>query len=213
MLVPVMRKRFPFFRQFDEPTCKSLLSAGKCEAQPAGKVMFHQGELADKMYVVLEGSVAVRVRDSALGNEPMVVATLREGCPFGELRVGYGPAGKYKRRSSCVCVGDAKFLAFPGEMVRAAVEGLLNGKYKKDVEKMLHVPYMKVTDMVITIHAGTELRGFLHHPRQRQADEILVRRIRHQGGRSATRDLPGGIGRVRGLHRDGLSTLGHQSAL
>jgi len=48
-------------------------------------VIFRQGDIGDKLYVILKGRIAVEKQTKECGNLPVVVATLSDGEQFGEL--------------------------------------------------------------------------------------------------------------------------------
>ncbi len=51
-----------------------------------GEVVFHQGDLGDSLYIILEGEADVVVESDENGqHEEKIVATLKEGEYFGEM--------------------------------------------------------------------------------------------------------------------------------
>ena len=52
---------------------------------PARTVVFNQGDIGEKMYIIVKGRVAVEKRSIEYGYFPLVVALLRDGEHFGEL--------------------------------------------------------------------------------------------------------------------------------
>jgi CRP-like cAMP-binding protein len=49
------------------------------------KVIFNQGDIGDKLYVILKGRVAVQIQSVEYGKLPVVITTLNDGDQFGEL--------------------------------------------------------------------------------------------------------------------------------
>jgi CRP-like cAMP-binding protein len=52
---------------------------------PGHTVIFNQGDVGDKLYVIIKGRVAVQILSVDYGRMPVVVATLCDGDQFGEL--------------------------------------------------------------------------------------------------------------------------------
>lgn len=52
---------------------------------PARTTIFKQGDIGDRMYVILKGRVAVEKTQKEQGNLPVVQALLNDGDHFGEL--------------------------------------------------------------------------------------------------------------------------------
>jgi CRP-like cAMP-binding protein len=48
-------------------------------------VIFRQGDVGDKLYLIVKGRVAVERQAPEYGNLPVVIATLGDGEQFGEL--------------------------------------------------------------------------------------------------------------------------------
>jgi signal transduction histidine kinase len=72
-----------FFQHFDEEQIQALIARGTTQEIPAHTVLFHQGDNADSMYVILAGAVKV-VGEDAQG-VTFELSQLQAGDFFGEL--------------------------------------------------------------------------------------------------------------------------------
>jgi len=52
---------------------------------PAKTIIFKQGDIGDRMYIILKGRVAVEKKTAEYGHLPVVEALLKDGDHFGEL--------------------------------------------------------------------------------------------------------------------------------
>ncbi len=64
---------------------KKIYLGSELVSIPGHQVIFKQGDVGDKLYVILKGRVAVSINSPEYGNLPVVVATLNDGEQFGEL--------------------------------------------------------------------------------------------------------------------------------
>jgi len=139
-----------FMRKFAKEERIKLLKKGIYASFPQNKAIFHQGDIGDYMYIILKGSIGVRITDTAFGAEPIFVATLREGEQFGELALltnqndkEKAKLGANRRRASCVCMEDSKLLGFPTDVVNEVVLELLNTKLKDPIQFLQNVDYFR----------------------------------------------------------------------
>lgn len=72
----------PFMSQLDDVTIRSLTKKCIVSEHPIGHVIFHQGDVADGMFVVARGCVAIRMTVDGGVND---VARLKDGDVFGEV--------------------------------------------------------------------------------------------------------------------------------
>lgn len=122
-----------------------LLANGQYERHYPGSVVFHQGAIRDNMYIILKGSVGVRVKDTSFGNESLYVSTLREGEYFGGVS---NKEPKRKRRASCVCFEDTHLLSFPISVIDDIITRLLNTTLKDELTFFQNVDYFKVFEIM-----------------------------------------------------------------
>lgn len=76
---------------------------------PKGQVIVEQGERSQDMYILIKGSLSIRVRDSS--GEESEVGTLSRGDIFGEMGVFEDTA----RSASIYSAADSVVLCIPGE--------------------------------------------------------------------------------------------------
>ncbi|MDD3448810.1 MAG: cyclic nucleotide-binding domain-containing protein [Gammaproteobacteria bacterium] len=67
----------PFFSGMKPDYLELIAGCGANERFDAGRYLFHEGEAADRFYLIRHGAVAVELH--APGREPMVLQTLGEG--------------------------------------------------------------------------------------------------------------------------------------
>lgn len=114
-----------------------LFATGSVLDAVPGDVIVEQDATDDTMYMIVEGTVSVRV---ARGAEQQEVATLERPALFGEMAV----LTRAPRRASVVAVTDARLIELPGSAVREVAESsekfgrrlaMLMAARGKDLEK------------------------------------------------------------------------------
>lgn len=78
-------KNLKFFRRFDDETRYKIYRSASYLSLPGHKVIFNQGDIGDKLYIIIKGRVAVQINSVEYGRLPIVVSTLNDGDQFGEL--------------------------------------------------------------------------------------------------------------------------------
>lgn len=73
----VLMKEHPFFEGMDDDMRAFVAGCAANERFDAGAYLFHEGDDADKIYLIRHGSVAIEVHVPS--REPIVVETLGEG--------------------------------------------------------------------------------------------------------------------------------------
>ena len=68
-----------FFLRFNEEQRKQVYENAEYCSLPARKVIFKQGDIGDKMYVILKGRVAVEKTSKETEYFPLVIAILENG--------------------------------------------------------------------------------------------------------------------------------------
>ena len=74
-----------FFKRFDEEMRHKIYENSELLSYEGQSTVFNQGDIGDKLYVIVKGRVAVQINSKEYGNLPVVVTTLNDGDQFGEL--------------------------------------------------------------------------------------------------------------------------------
>jgi CRP-like cAMP-binding protein len=94
-----------------------------------GETVFKQGSEGDAFYIVLDGTVSVKISKFPLGLFPKEVAKLTAGGYFGEMAL----FSKETRTATCVCKGKARlFVLLRKEFTKFLNE---NPGFKEKVEQ------------------------------------------------------------------------------
>lgn len=86
----------------------------------AGEVVFQEGDVADAAFMILRGSVEIRVRvpGSSRAEDSRLLATLDTGEVFGEMSI----IDESPRSASATAVEPTTCLRFPADEVLALIE-------------------------------------------------------------------------------------------
>lgn len=74
-------REHPFFQGLDESSLALLEGCARNERHDAGTLVFHEGEKAERTYLIRSGQVNIEIHRP--GREPCVVETLHEGEVLG----------------------------------------------------------------------------------------------------------------------------------
>ncbi len=77
-------RRIPLFAKVEPAKLKLMAFASERAAYRPGDILFHQGDLADSAYIILEGEAEVLVTTPS---GPVKVATLGKGAFLGEIGI------------------------------------------------------------------------------------------------------------------------------
>lgn len=83
MVSPQQLRRLPLFAGVDYQLLKSLAMAGEEIIVPKGAWLFHEGERADALYIILNGQMNIRIRMGQRDIAPPNLTTLTEGDVLG----------------------------------------------------------------------------------------------------------------------------------
>lgn len=78
-------QKLPFFKKFGKTVRYHLMRIASYTEYKTAEVIFRQGEMGEMMYIILRGSVSIEKIASEFGNKEIVVNSLYDGKPFGEL--------------------------------------------------------------------------------------------------------------------------------
>ena len=102
-------KNIPFCAHLLDEQIKELIENGKTESIETETVICSEGEIADKVYLILEGKVKVYKKDN-MGNE-IQIAIIDQGNMFGEMAL----FDKGLRSAYVKTIEPCKFLIFGGD--------------------------------------------------------------------------------------------------
>ena len=102
-------KNNPFCSHLNDNQLSKLIEKGKTESIDAGSIICTEGEIADKVYLILSGKVKVYKNDEK-GHE-IDLATIDKGNMFGEMAL----FDKGFRSASVKCIEPCKFFIFEGD--------------------------------------------------------------------------------------------------
>jgi CRP-like cAMP-binding protein len=105
------------------------------------------------MYIILRGSISVRIRKAEYGEHPLIITTLPDGCHFGELAIFVAGEGKAKndryseqnkRKASCLACEDTDLLAIPREATQKIILGQIQNKIDTELHFLKTITYFQV---------------------------------------------------------------------
>jgi len=116
-------RKIPIFSSLSDAELKGILAAPENSIVdvPARKVIIKEMEVADAMYVVLEGMVDVSLRAEDNYGRDIVIATLQPGDFFGEQALADNTSTK-RRGASVKSVTAAKLFRIDKKQVRLGVK-------------------------------------------------------------------------------------------
>jgi CRP/FNR family cyclic AMP-dependent transcriptional regulator len=82
MVSPELLRRFPFFSGLTDEEIKSIAMISDEETYEANTFIFREGDKAQKMFVLIEGTVDIMVNTDEEGLERETVSTLNHGDVF-----------------------------------------------------------------------------------------------------------------------------------
>ncbi|KAL4444515.1 hypothetical protein ABPG74_016808 [Tetrahymena malaccensis] len=81
-------QKLQFFKKFSVEVNKQIINIAKLKTFEKNDFIFHQGDLADNMYIILKGSIHVRIKREEDINKQLkdpVITTIYDGFSFGDL--------------------------------------------------------------------------------------------------------------------------------
>lgn len=101
-LIPEWLTRIPLFQFFDNPSLQALADEMHMERMDDNMIVFNQGDLGEKFYILVAGKVDVLITDH--DGKETVLANLSEGDVFGELALLYNKPRNATVRTASVCI-------------------------------------------------------------------------------------------------------------
>jgi len=106
----------PLFQGMMEQDLNRIASIFHRERDYKDDILFHQSDPAEKFYVVLTGTVAIRFKPD--DGEPLTIAVIEPGGVFGWSSV----LGRDRYSSSAICLDDCSLLSTNGLDFKALFE-------------------------------------------------------------------------------------------
>jgi glutamate/tyrosine decarboxylase-like PLP-dependent enzyme len=100
----------PFCSHLTDIQLKKLMDNSKTDSLEEGNLIFSEGDIADKVYFILEGKVKVFKKDKS--GQETELAIIEKGNMFGEMAL----FDKGVRSASVKTINDCKFLIFDGDI-------------------------------------------------------------------------------------------------
>lgn len=109
-MLEAVLKKIPFFSHMGSPDLFELEQSGQVVTVPADTYVFHQGDLAEHLYVILQGSVQVASEETSELAE-YSLSILNQGDFFGEIALADGGT----RSASIITLEDCQFFTLSRE--------------------------------------------------------------------------------------------------
>ena len=105
----------PFFQQNSASLKKQLYEMCSICSFDAGESIFRQGDIGDRLYIIIKGSVTVLKSDLAFGSYEIVVNSLYDGKHFGDIALINDLKSNplTRRTASCAASEHSYFLCIP----------------------------------------------------------------------------------------------------
>lgn len=116
MVTPKELKGLSMFAELDEQEIAQIAAMAREITCSAGDTLFQEGDVGSQIYVLLDGSVSIRVMLSSRP-ESIVVASLNRA---GQL-VGWSGLVSQTYTASAVCESETRLLAINGEELHAVL--------------------------------------------------------------------------------------------
>lgn len=109
---------FPLFRNLPDPLLDDIAVLGEELSFSLGETIFREGESADKLHFLLDGSVLLKVKLTSRPESITVSAVSQKFESFGWS----GIVPPYHYTASAVCETDCKILIIPGDKFMKTLE-------------------------------------------------------------------------------------------
>lgn len=135
----------PFFKGMPESDLDCFLSAAAIKIQPKNAPLFHHGDMADRIFVVLGGWIKV-FRNTEEGDEA-IIALFSRGDVFGEAALFSG--GHYP--FSAQVAEESRLIEIPGALVkeRAKANPDIMTRVMHSMSREMHKLQMEIEHMAI----------------------------------------------------------------
>jgi len=110
-------KRTELFEALEEPQLKTLLSRSLVESYSEGKTIFHQGEEANRLYILIQGAVDLTVKAQEQ-IDFMTSKIEKEGAVFGTASL----MEPFRYNVSATCLKPSKVLMIDAAFIQKRME-------------------------------------------------------------------------------------------
>ncbi|OMJ78446.1 hypothetical protein SteCoe_21731 [Stentor coeruleus] len=160
-----------FFLKFNYKVRKSIYTISQIKHYYSGEVIFKQGEIGDKLYVILKGSVSIEKEYPEFRNYSFIINSVYDGRQFGDLSL-MGSLNNHpvnERVASCIASEESYFLSIP----KKDYQRMLLDSQKEEIESRINffseIAIFKGFSLavLITLATNVELTVF-------KLDEIII---------------------------------------
>jgi len=118
VVAPEVIENFPSFADFTESEVKAMATLAEERRYKASEYVFHEGDSADMLFLLLEGRVEMMMNTNAEGTERAVVMTAGPG----EVLAWSALVEPYQLTASARCATPVRVVAMSGAGLRALAE-------------------------------------------------------------------------------------------
>ncbi|OMJ68651.1 hypothetical protein SteCoe_33844 [Stentor coeruleus] len=149
-------KRLKFFQQYTEKVCLMLLDVSEYIYFQQGQIIFREGDFADGIYVILEGSVSVQQEYKGMS---FVVNSRYDGETIGEYAIARGSVdiNEAKRSATCIAGEKTHMLKIISEKYAEVMNSQNDNesellKFLKKIVFFEHIPPVDLAYLANTLH-------------------------------------------------------------
>ena len=148
--------KLKFFQQYSKEICLDLLNCATYQYFEQGEVIFKEGDFADKIFVILQGSVSVQQEYKGLN---VYVNSRYDGDTIGEYAIARGTVEiSFAKRSATCAAGESLHSLFitaddySGIMNKSADNESAVIKHLKSFRLFEHIPSIDLAYMANCLH-------------------------------------------------------------
>lgn len=112
-IINKLQRNYSFFSDMQEEEVAELLEMSKNVSFEADSVIFNEGDIADRFFLVLTGEVGITIGQTE-------VVRVRRGQLFGEMAL----LEHIPRTATAIALKKSAFFAFPAEIINTVLPGL-----------------------------------------------------------------------------------------
>jgi CRP-like cAMP-binding protein len=117
MVTPAWLKNTELFSGLEEPQIIVILSHSSVESLPKGKIIFHQGEEAHRLYILIEGAISLTVKTEE--KVDFMTSTIdKEGALFGMPSL----LEPFRYNVTATCLKPSEVLLIAADQIMKVIE-------------------------------------------------------------------------------------------